>query len=141
VPIYANTSTPATPTTGSTAATITPPPLPFNFLSDCNLATSAVQELSLAVASVIPAFVSLLRPGISYDQVAALYNQVEDFLNKFCPNSTGIDGLLLYSNSPECLAQYQSASKLFRATKPTDIFVFSVSTGTLALCYFGGSTG
>jgi hypothetical protein len=95
----------------------------------------------LRAAILLAAFAELFAPGTNYDEVAAIYFEVQDFFNDYCSNSGGIDGLLLYGNSPECLLKYQSASKLFRASNPTGIFLFSVSTSYWTLCCLNGNTG
>jgi hypothetical protein len=138
VPFYGNTSISATPTTGSRASTITSPPGPFNSFAGCDFSQPG-GELRAAIISA--AFAELLAPGTTYDEVAAIYLEVQEFLNDYCPNSGGIDGLLLYRDLPECLLKYQSASKLFRASNPTGIFVFSVSTACLILCWLNGNIG
>jgi hypothetical protein len=137
VPFYGNTSTSATPTTGSRASTITSPPVLLNAFEACDFSQP---EAVLSFAIMLAAVAELLRPETTYDQAAALYYELQDYFNQYCPNSGGIDGLVLYGDSPECLVQYQSASQLFRGSNPSGIFVFTVSTASLTLPDFGRST-
>ena len=108
------------------------------FLAGCGLDPSAGQDVLAKIAQIysafVPTYIELLRPDNTLEKTTAAFNKLVGDLSGVCPNAADVlIGVAYLLQAPaECFGQYTSGLNAFRATNPTDPYVFTVRNLSLS---------